>query len=224
MAQTSGERNDDKLTIVIGNKNYSSWSLRAWLPLVMTGAAFEEIVVPLDRDDTPAALAEHSPSLRVPVLKQGDFTLWDSLAIAEYLAEVYPAAALWPGDLEARAFARAVTAEMHSGFATLREEMPMDVRARRDTPQIGDDLAKDIARICRIWEDCRQGYGTGGDFLFGKPSIADAVFAPVVSRFVTYRPQLTSLAEDYVKTVWDWPAMKAWAAAAEEEPWHIENP
>ncbi len=224
MAQTNGDAGEDKLTLVIGNKNYSSWSLRAWLALEMTGAPFEEVVIPLDRDDTAAAIAAQSPSRRVPVLKHGRLAIWDSLAIAEYLAELYPEAALWPSDRLARAQARAVTAEMHAGFAVLRKQMPMDLRARHDLPTMTPDLAADVARTCQIWQDCRAGFGQDGDFLFGAPSIADAFFAPVVSRFLTYRPELPEMAERYLATVWNWPAMQSWAAAAEQEPWHIENP
>ena len=224
MAQTSGEAGDDKLTLVIGNKNYSSWSLRAWLALEMTGAPFEEIVIPLDREDTAAAIAAHSPSRRVPVLKHGTLAIWDSLAIAEYLAELFPEKRLWPADRGARAMARAVTAEMHAGFTTLRKAMPMDLRARHDLPPRTPDLDADVARICGIWQDCQESFGKHGSFLFGDASIADAFFAPVVSRFVTYRPQLPAAAERYVAAVWDWPAMRSWATAAEQEPWHLENP
>ena len=224
VAQTSEGTDDDKLTLVIGNKNYSSWSLRAWLALEMTGAPFEEIVIPLDREETAAAIAAHSPSRRVPVLKHGAFQVWDSLAIAEYLADLFPAAALWPSDRQARARARTVTAEMHAGFAALRKAMPMDLRARHALPPKAADLDADITRICEIWQDCREHFGQDGAFLFGSASIADAFFAPVVSRFVTYRPQLPETAKRYVATVWDWPVMQSWAAAAEQEPWHIENP
>lgn len=224
MAQTSEGAGEDKLTLVIGNKNYSSWSLRAWLALEMTGAPFEEVVIPLDRDDTAAAIAAQSPSRRVPVLKHGDLQVWDSLAIAEYLAELYPQAALWPSDRPARAQARAVTAEMHAGFTVLRKDMPMDLRARRDLPTMTPGLTADVERICQIWQECRERFGQDGGFLFGAASIADAFFAPVVSRFVTYRPSLSDTAERYIATVWDWPAMRSWAAAAEQEPWHIENP
>ena len=224
MAQTSGGTGDDKLTLVIGNKNYSSWSLRAWLALEMTGAPFEEIVIPLDREDTAAAIAAQSPSRRVPVLKHGKLAIWDSLAIAEYLAELFPERTLWPSDREARARARAVTAEMHAGFATLRKAMPMDLRARRDLPPQTPDLDGDVARICQIWQSCLESASQHGPFLFGAVSIADAFFAPVVSRFVTYRPQLPAAAERYVTAIWDWPAMRTWAAAAEQEPWHIETP
>ncbi len=209
--------------LVIGNKNYSSWSLRAWLPLEMTGATFDEVVIPLHRDDTAANLKQHSPSRRVPVLKHGDFSIWDSLAIAEYLAELFPEARLWPSDARARARARSVAAEMHAGFATLRKQMPMDVRARLELPAAQDDLAADISRICEIWEECRESYGVDGDFLFGEASIADAFFAPVVSRFVTYRPALPPISQAYVDAVWSWPAMQSWVTAATQEPWHIED-
>ena len=223
MSQTSEGAGNDKLTIVIGNKNYSSWSLRAWLALKMTGAPFDEVVIPLQRDDTAAALKRHSPSRRVPVLKHGDFMVWDSLAIAEYLAERFPEAGLWPSDQRARARARAVTAEMHAGIAALRKQMPMDVRARSDMPAARDDLAGDIARISSIWEDCRKNFALDGDFLFGAETIADAFFAPVVSRFVTYAQALPPIAQAYVDAVWSWPAMQSWVAAAAQEPWHIDD-
>lgn len=223
VGQTSDGDGNGKFTIVIGNKNYSSWSLRAWLALEMTGVSFNEVVIPLHRDDTAAALKEHSPSRRVPVLKHGDFSVWDSLAIAEYLADLFPEARLWPRDAHARASARSVAAEMHAGFAALRKQMPMDIRARLEMPAVQDDLAADIARICGIWEECRKNFAVDGDFLFGDPSIADAFFAPVVSRFVTYRPALGKTPEAYVEAVWNWPAMQSWVAAAAEEPWHIDD-
>ena len=211
-------------TIILGNKNYSSWSLRGWLVLEASGADYEEVVIPLDLPETKAAIRAHTPSGRVPALKHGDLTLWDSLAIAEYLAECFPEAGLWPEDTKQRALARAVTAEMHAGFADLRAHMPMDLRGR--FPGHGHDapgVAADILRIVEIWEVCRQSFGRGGDFLFGRFGIADAFFAPVVGRFVTYGVSLEGATAAYRDAVWTSPAMKTWRAAAEAEPWVIDQ-
>ena len=213
-----------ELTIIVGNKNYSSWSLRGWLPLRQTGADFEEVVVPLDRPETKESLLRHSPSARVPVLRHGDLTIWDSLAIGEYLAERFPAAGLWPAEPEARAIARAVTAEMHAGFYALRKYMPMDIRGSFPGRGRGPKVDRDIARIVALWEDCRASYGTGGEFLFGAPTLADAAFAPVVTRFATYEVALEGAAAAYRDTVLAWPALQEWSEAAREEPWVIEQP
>jgi len=211
--------------IVIGNKSYSSWSLRAWLPLRQTGADFEEVVIPLDRPESRAALLRHSPAGRVPVLRAGDLTVWDSLAIVEFLNERFPDAGLWPAAPEARALARSVAAEMHSGFSNLREEMPMDLRrvpvARRKSAP-GGQLGNDIGRIQEIWRDCRSRFGQAGDFLFGGFGAADAFFAPVVTRFVTYGVPLDPPAPAYCDAVMSWPAMRDWIAAAKAEPWVID--
>jgi glutathione S-transferase len=217
-----------EFTITLGNKNYSSWSLRGWLALKQTGAAFDEIVIPLDRPDTKGKLLAASGSARVPVLRHGELTVWDSLAIGEYLAELFPEAGLWPAASEARAVARAVTAEMHAGFAALREHLPMDLRGR--DPARGRKagampaVAGDIARIAEIWEDCRTRFGGAGDFLFGGFSLAEAAYAPVASRFVSYGIELPKVAAAYRDAVMAWPAMGEWLAAAREEPWVIDSP
>ncbi len=213
-----------ELSITLGNKNYSSWSLRGWLALKQTGAAFAERVVPLDRPGIREQLLAASPSARVPVLKHGDLTVWDSLAIGEYLAERFPEATLWPAETAARAVARAVTAEMHAGFAELRRDLPMDLRNRYPGRDLAPGTARDIARIVEIWQDCRTRFGAGGDFLFGAFSLADAAYAPVVSRFVTYDVALPEVAAAYRDAVMAWPAMREWAAAAEAEPWVIDSP
>jgi glutathione S-transferase len=213
-----------ELTIIVGNKNYSSWSLRGWLPVRQTGAAFEEVVVPLDRPESKENLLRASPSARVPVLRHDGLTVWDSLAIGEYLAERFPAAGLLPEDVEARAVARMVTAEMHAGFAALRRDLPMDLRNRYPGRDLAPGTARDIARIVEIWQDCRTRFGAGGDFLFGAFSLADAAYAPVVSRFVTYDVALPEVAAAYRDAVMAWPAMREWAAAAEAEPWVIDSP
>lgn len=214
-----------RIRLYIGNRNYSSWSLRAWLVLRRTGAAFEEVVIPLDRPDTARRLRACSPSARVPVLQHGRTTIWESLAIAEYLAEQFPTARLWPREPAARAVARAVSAEMHAGFAALRRHMAMDIRARHPGRGRTAAVASDIRRIEELWRDCRRRYGHGGEFLFGRFSIADAMYAPVVSRFVTYEVALHSPeAAAYRDAVWRWPALREWVAAAAREPWVIEEP
>ena len=209
------------LTLVIGNKAYSSWSLRPWLALKHTGRPFREILVPLRRPDTRARILEHSPSGRVPCLKDGGRVIWDSLAICEYLAERFPDAALWPGDAEARALARAVSAEMHSGFAALRTHMSMDLKAAHPGEGRTPETEADIARIAALWRGMRERFGQGGDFLFGRFSIADAMYAPVVTRFVTYGVALDAVGQAYVEAVQALPAMREWTAAALAEPSEI---
>lgn len=214
--------------IVLGNKRYSSWSLRGWLALRRTGVDFEEVVIPLDRPESKAALLAHSPSGRVPALDVDGTTVWDSLAIAEWLHERFPDAALWPEDPDARAVARAVAAEMHSGFAALRDACPMDLmthdpergrRAMRDPA-----VAADIARIAQIWTDCRARFGIGGDLLFGAFSAADAFYAPVAARFAGYDIALEGPPAAYCAALLAWPDMALWCAAAAEEPWIIAAP
>lgn len=208
-----------ELTLVVGSKNYSSWSLRPYLALAHTGQPFREVVIALDAPDTAAHIAKHSPSGRVPVLRHGELTLWDSLAICEYLAETFPEARLWPQDKAARAVARSVTAEMHSGFAALRQNLPMNIRARK--PGQGLDapgVKADIQRIQALWSECRQRFGQGGPFLFGAFSIADAFYAPVVTRFVTYGVELDAVGAAYRDAVLGLPAMKQWMEDAAAEP------
>jgi len=204
------------LKIVVGNKNYSSWSLRAWLLVKKLREPFEEIVIGLDRPDTAENIKKHSPSGRVPVLVSGNLTVWDSLAIGEYLAETYPACNLWPKDAAARALARSISAEMHSGFQALRTHCPMNMRERiqQDTPR---EALDDAARVRAIWTSTREQYGSGGPFLFGGFTIADAMYAPVVSRFHTYGLPLTGTAAAYAEAVWNDPDFQAWYEAARTE-------
>ncbi len=213
-------------TLVLGNKTYSSWSLRAWLVMRQCGVAFEEIVIPLDRPETKAAIARYSPARRVPVLHSGDLKIWDTLAIAEFLHETFPQAGIWPADPAARALARSIVAEMHSGFETLRRQMPMDLRhppmPPRDSLPEGQ-LGTDIGRVQEIWTDCRARFGHDGDFLFGQASAADAFYAPVVLRFATYGVPLEETAAAYRDAVLSWPALRDWIAAAKSEPWVITN-
>lgn len=206
------------LTLVIGNKNLSSWSLRPWLALEHTGAAYSEIVVPLDRAGTAAAIGAHSPSGRVPALKIGDQqVVWDSLAIVETLHELVPAARLWPDDPVARAYGRSITAEMHSGFAALRQNMSMNITARKPGQGRAPGVDADIARVTTIWREARATHGRGGPFLLGAFSIADCFYAPVATRFVTYGVALDADAQAYVDAILAWPAMKKWIAAAAAE-------
>jgi glutathione S-transferase len=210
-------------TLIIGNKNYSSWSLRAWLVMKHTGAAFDEVVIPLDLPDTGKAIGCHSAAGRVPVLRHGERTIWDSLAIAEYLAEQFPDLGLWPADIEARAMARAICSEMHAGFMALREHLPMDLRARHMAKEMPPDVIKDITRINAIWTNCRRLYSTGGSFLFGNFSIADAFYAPVVGRFRAYGIESDGEAGAYVDALWQWPDMQTWLNGANDESWVIDN-
>ena len=211
------------LTLVIGNKNYSSWSLRPWIALQQAGIAFKEVVIPLDQADTKASIAVRSPAGRVPVLIHNDLHIWDSLAILEYLAETFADKNLWPRDARARARARAISAEMHSGFGAMRSAMPMNCRAQLPNLGVTPESTRDIARIVDIWTTCRTEFGAGGNFLFGAFSIADAFFAPVTSRFITYAVKLPPAAAIYIDAVQKLPAMQAWNAAARAEPWVIAD-
>ncbi|MBV8496346.1 MAG: glutathione S-transferase family protein, partial [Gammaproteobacteria bacterium] len=187
------------LTLIIGNKNYSSWSLRAWLFLKHAGVEFEELVIALDQPDTRERIEQYSPSGRVPLLRHGELSVWDSLAICEYIAELSGKG--WPAASAARALARSVCAEMHSGFATLRALWPMNARARNRRTAVTAQLAADIERIDEIWNDCRSRFGGGGGWLFGEYGIADAMYAPVVLRFKTYGADISPTARWYMASV-----------------------
>jgi glutathione S-transferase len=207
----------DEFELVIGNKAYSSWSLRPWLALKHAGVAFTETRVPLYVHGYKEELLKYAPSGKVPVLKHGAVTVWDSLAICEYLAELFPAAELWPGDPAVRALARAVSAEMHSGFTAIRGAMPFNCRARDRKVPITAEIQKEIDRVQALWRDCRAQHGRGGPWLFGRFSIADAMFIPVAGRFITYSVPLDSVAQAYADAALDHPAVREWTAAAREE-------
>ena len=209
--------------LIIGNRNYSSWSLRAWLALEATGRPFEEVVVPLGQPETTDTILRWSPTGCVPAYRDGEIELWDSLAICEYLAETCPEAGLWPADPSARAAARSVVAEMHSGFVPLRKHMPMNVRASYPGAGREPGVDEDIARITTSWEKCRAAFGTGGHLLFGQFTIADAFYAPVVSRFLTYGVTPGGVAGEYMDAVWALPAMQDWAEKARAESWTVER-
>lgn len=205
------------LTLVIGDKTYSSWSLRAALALELTGAPYAEQLITLNRPDTRALILQHSPTGKVPLLISDDGAIWDSLAIGEYLAECFPAAQLWPQARAARALARSACAEMHSGFVALRSHLPMDLKRKQALAEIPADAMADIQRICALWAECRQRFGQGGGFLFGQPSLADAFFAPVAARLRSYQVALPAEAAAYVDTIYQWPAFQRWYQAAQEE-------
>ena len=207
------------LHLVIGNKNYSSWSFRPWLAMKVGGIAFDETVISLEAQDFKARVTAVSGAGKVPVLIDGETRVWESLAILEYLAEKFPAAALWPKDDSARALARAVAAEMHAGFMPLRRLLPMNVW-RPVKPRALDDGSKtDVARIETIWRDCRARYGAAGPFLFGAFGAADAMYAPVVSRLHTYAVEVGADTRAYMDAMMALPAWAAWHDAGVKEPW-----
>ncbi len=206
-----------RYTLVIGNKNYSSWSLRAWLAMKQTGIAFDEVRVPLFEDGYQARIEQYSSAGKVPVLVAGNITVWESLAICEFLAERHPGQRLWPADPAARALARAICAEMHAGFAALRNAMPMNIRSTHPGKGMTPEVKRDIERVTAIWEQCRKNYGAGGELLFGHFTTADAFYAPVVSRFQTYAVKLPPAARAYADAVLRLPAMQDWITAARQE-------
>jgi glutathione S-transferase len=207
----------NQLTLVIGNKNYSSWSLRPWLAMKHFGLEFEEIRIPLYTPEAGQKIRNYSPAGKVPVLLHEDVVVWDSLAICEYLAEQFPAIQ-WPKDVRARAIARSISAEMHAGFQDLRQNLPMNCRARFPNEVRAPGVQNDINRIMTIWRDCRQTYGTTGPMLFGEFTLADAIYAPVVLRFKTYAVTLDDLCQEYMDAVLALPALQEWIKAAEQEP------
>lgn len=204
-------------TLIIGNKNYSSWSLRPWLALRAAGVAFTEQKLGLFTDEFARSLGPLTPAGLVPVLLDGDFAVWDSLAICEYVAEQRPQARLWPQTAHARARARSLTAQMHSGFGALRQALPLNIEAHLPGIDIPDAARQDISRMHAIWQDTRAEFGQGGPFLFGGFSIADAFFAPIVSRFTTYGITAAGPVRDYMDAVLALPAMQEWMRDARAE-------
>jgi len=203
------------VTLVIGNRNYSSWSLRAWLVLKHAGFEFETIRVPLFVDGYAQELLRYSPAGKVPVLIDGGVAIWDSLAVAEYAAERVPL--LWPQERAVRAVARSLVAEMHAGFAALRNAMPMNIRASGRHVAVAAEVAADITRIQDLIAQCRATYGKRGEWLFGDYTIADAMYAPIISRFQTYGIRGSTALTDYSSVVIADPAMQEWSAAARAE-------
>ncbi|MEY4237607.1 MAG: hypothetical protein RL339_208 [Pseudomonadota bacterium] len=215
------------MKLIIGNKNYSSWSLRGWLACKQSGLAFEEIQVPLygeDWDSRKKAHDEIAPSSgKVPVLWDGDAVVWDSLAIIEYLADRVGRERFWPKADDARAMARSMVAEMHSGYVALRRQCPMNIRRQVEGWEIDEEARGDIVRILTLWAEARARFGRGGPFLFGTFSAADIFYAPVVSRFMTYGIAVPGFALAYMEAVWEHEWLQAWVHAAEEEDWVIEQ-
>jgi glutathione S-transferase len=216
LSHTLDQARKPGLTLVIGNKNYSSWSMRPWVAATAFGIPFTEVRVLLDQPDTAANIGHYSASGRVPVLIAGEMTIWDSLAICEYLAEQFPDKHMWPQDVAARAMARSVAAEMHSGFMGLRTAMSMNIKARLPGRGRTAEAQADIGRVCEIWEECLSRFGHH-EFLFGDFSIADAFYAPVVMRFNTYGVALAPALQAYCDRVKAHPAVARWVAEAMAE-------
>lgn len=211
-----------KASLTISSKNYSSWSLRGFLLCRIAGMDFEEKVAPWDDPSTRAELLLLSPSFLVPSLEEGGIKVWDTLAIAEYLNETRPEAGLLPKDPAARAHCRAVCGEMHSGFANLRSALPMNLKVRHENFKVWGGAQADIERVTAIWRDCLQKYG--GPYLFGKtPTMADAMYAPVCTRFLTYNVKLDEASAGYRDLMLRFPAMLEWTAAAKSEPEEVEE-
>ena len=207
-------------TLILGTKNWSSWSLRPWLALSATGHPFDEVVIPLNRPQTRSEILKYSPSAKVPALRIDDggrsTIVFDSLAICETLAERHPEARLWPSDPEARALARSISAVMHSGFPELRATLSMDFARKLPTPALSDVVKSQISDIIGYWKIALDGYGRGG-FLFGEFSIADCMYAPVVSRFSTYGVDVPERSKAYMEKIWALPAMQTWLKASQKE-------
>ena len=209
------------LKLVIANKAYSSWSFRPWLLLAHFKIPFEEVVIPLDLPSTRKAILKYAPTGKCPSLHDGDIHVWDTMAITEYVAEKYPAKPIWPKAKAARAHARAISAEMHSGFQALRGQCPMNFRRPVKALALSPESAADAARIDAAWQDARKGFGAKGDFLYGAFSAADAMYAPVVNRFHVYDVKVGRASRAYMAAMMALPAWKAWEKDVAEEPWHI---
>ncbi len=215
------------MKLIIGNKNYSSWSMRGWLAVKQSGLHFEELTVNIDGDEwgnRKQAMGEVQPSHgKVPVLWDGDTVVWDSLAILEYLADKVGRERFWPKEESARGMARSMVAEMHSSFLSLRRELPMNVRRRIALEDLTDATRHDVVRILTLWAEARARFGSSGPFLFGTFGAADIFYAPVVSRFVTYGVGLPGFAQAYIEAIWEHDWSQEWIAAAEDEEWVIEQ-
>jgi glutathione S-transferase len=211
------------LKLILGNKNYSSWSLRPWLSLAEHDIPFEEEVLNIYDPATKPKLLSYSPAGKMPILLDGESTIWDSLAILETFADKFPQLDLWPKDPAARALARSVSAEMHSGFVPLRKAMPMNLKRASAPPKAGfaDDVKADIKRICDIFRDARTRFGARGDFLFGAFSAADCMFAPVATRLRTYAVKLDAPCEAYVEAIHNLSSFRRWKEAGLKEPWAV---
>ncbi|MCX7863976.1 MAG: glutathione S-transferase family protein [Novosphingobium sp.] len=215
------------MKLIVGNKNYSSWSLRAWLACKQSGLSFEEILVPLlgaERGAVRAGSQDVAPSSgKVPILWDGEAVVWEAIAILEYLADKVGRDRFWPKPDDARAMARSMVAEMHGGFHVLRQECPMNIRARAHGFRPSDGVKADVVRILQLWAEARARFGKGGPFLFGTFCAADIFYAPVVSRFLTYGIPVPGFAGAYMEAIWEHAWMQEWIVAAEAEDWVIEQ-
>ena len=212
------------LKLLIGNKRYSSWSLRPWIAMKFFGVAFEEIMLPLYQPDSPAKVLKYSPTGKVPALVDGETVVWETLAILDYLVDKFPTLKMWPDDLAARGMARAVSSEMHAGFGPLRKHCPMNMMRDRAKPRdIPADVQANVKRIDAIWTQARAKHGQGGPFLFGAFSAADAMYAPVVSRFSSYAIPVSAVSKDYMDVIMALPAWQEWEASAAKETWIMEG-
>jgi len=211
------------MKLLIANKNYSTWSLRPWLLMRHAGIPFEEELIDFNAADFKDRVKQYSGAGKVPVLVDGELVVWDSLAIAEYIAEKFPEKGLWPHAVPARAVARSVCAEMHSGFQEMRSRLVMNLQVRFTSVLLHKNARRDVSRVIEIWRDCRQRFGADGPFLFGRFSVADAFFAPVTVRFTTYAIDLPAVARDYVATIQALPAMQEYIAAARTETSFVES-
>jgi glutathione S-transferase len=209
-------------TLIIGNKTYSSWSLRPWLLMRHFGLQFEEVVLPLDTPEFFARIRDYSPTGRVPALHVGEEWIWDSLAICETVNERWLGGRAWPEDPAQRAAARSAACEMHSGFPAMRKQLPMNCKRQPRAPHWDDAAAGDITRIQELWAGLRERHGAGGDFLCGQFGIVDAMFAPVCVRFRGYGPDLLPTSRAYMDAMFALPAMREWLAGAEAEPARVE--
>lgn len=207
--------------LILGNKNYSSWSFRPWIAMRVAGIEFRETVVPFDDANGNPRFKEFSPSLKVPVLQHGDLTVWESLAILEYVADLHPDAGMWPENVAERARARAVAHEMHGGFSALRSECPMNMRREIRSIDVSDNVRKDVTRIEAIWTECLD--ASAGPFLFGKFAIADAMYAPVVNRLRVYDLSDSAVVQSYSEAMMQLPAWQEWHEASVAEPWVVEG-
>ncbi|MFN6934587.1 MAG: glutathione S-transferase family protein [Tsuneonella sp.] len=215
------------MKLILGNRNYSSWSLRGWLACKQSGLGFEELTVPIygeEWDQVKREMGEIQPSSgKVPILWDGEAVIWDSLAILDYLADKVGRDRFWPKDDAPRGMARAMVAEMHSSFLPLRRQCPMNVRMRHEGLQFSDETTENIVRILQLWAEARARFGRGGPFLFGTFGAADIFYAPVVSRFITYGVPVPGFAQAYMEAVWEHEWMQAWIKASEDEQWVLEQ-
>ena len=210
------------LTLVIGNKNYSSWSLRPWIAMKAASIPFEEVLIPLYLPGSKEKILSYSPAGKVPILIEGDIAVWESLAIIDHVGETFDDAEVWPRDPHARAMARSVSAEMHAGFGALRSACPMNLGKQFRERDRGPEVARDVARVTEIFRDARDRFGAGGPFLFGEFSAADAMYAPVVTRLDTYAIPVDRVSRDYMDAILSLPAYREWLEAALDEPWVLK--